>query len=49
MLKSVHQCFPKPETPKDIQFTVPEDRNEKIFTLKKLKPLNLECYCLKIY
>ena len=50
MVKHVDQCFPKPETtssnvlfcpqPKENQFTVIEERNQKIFTYKKLESEN---------
>ena len=51
--KNVDQCFPKPHIsssnvlfspqPKDIQFTVTEEeRNQKMFTLKKLESENYE-------
>ena len=51
MVENVDQCFPKPKTtslnvlffpqPKDIQFTVTEEeRNQKIFTFKKLESEN---------
>ena len=48
MVKNVDQCFPNPKMmssnllfcpqPKDVQFTVTEEeRNQKIFTFKKLE------------
>ena len=53
MIRNFNQCFPKPETtssnvlfcpqPKDIQFTViEEERNQKIFTFKKLESENFD-------
>ena len=56
--ESVDQCFPKPKTtssnvlfrpqPKDIHFTVvEEERNQKIFTFKKLESENLHFFSLK--
>ena len=50
---NVDQCFPKPKTtssnvlfcppPKDIHFTViEEERNQKIFTFKKLESENFD-------
>ena len=58
--KNVDPCFPKPRTtssnvlfcyqPKDNQFTVTEEeRNQKIFTFKKLKSKNLDFFTLKKY
>ena len=53
--KNVNQCFPKPKTtssnvlfcpqPKDNLFTViEEERNQKIFTFKKLESKNFDFF-----